>query len=164
MAVGTITNHLEVTLHDCALFFEGWVYPLGTIRPGESAVLKDDINADIHSVETYLTRLGDWSSETPEQRTDLVRILARMMFYETAGGLDYTPLKNRHQAFVDLSHLLDAGKAILVARADQTTFQTKVNGAVLTAQQQRTIYRFVFSVGPQTGGQPDPTSLREDPP
>ena len=40
-----------------------------------------------------------------------------MMFYEAAGGQRYTGLWNAYQDFVDLSTLLKADRAILVAQA-----------------------------------------------
>ena len=48
--------------------------------------------------------------------TDLGYILRMMMFYEAAGGQRYTRLWNDYQDFVDLSGLLKADRAILVAQ------------------------------------------------
>ena len=51
-----------------------------------------------------------------QSSTDLPYILRTMMFYEAAGGRRYTGLWNAYQGFVDLSDLLKADRAILVAQ------------------------------------------------
>jgi hypothetical protein len=76
-----------------------------------------------------------------------------MMFYEAAGGRRYTGMANAYQGFVDLSTLLKADRAILVAQGpaagqDRQGAQLLRNGQPLMNSQDRhvTIYRFVFPV------------------
>ncbi len=154
LLVGTLRNTTNVDLYDCALFHGRWVYLLHTIKAGQQAVVTDDLNRNIRTVQSYLTRLGDWTAESDAQRTDLVRIVNRMLFYDAAGGLEYTPLKNRYQAFVDMSDLLAAGQAILVGRADQAALEVTDGNANLSASPDRpqTFYRFVFSLDATPGG------------
>ena len=46
------------------------------------------------------------------------------MFYEAAGGRHYTGLWNAYQSFVDLSSLLNADRAILVAQVPVNAQET----------------------------------------
>ncbi|NIP84669.1 MAG: hypothetical protein GTO03_03575 [Planctomycetales bacterium] len=148
LLVGTVRNVTDVDLYDCALFYKRWVYLLDTVEAGQQAVVTDDLNMNIRTVQSYLTRLGDWTTESDAQRSDLSRIVQRMMFYDAAGGLQYTPLKNQYQSFVDMSGLLAAGKAVFVGRAAQAALvvtQPKTNLSNLPDRPQ-TFYRFVFSI------------------
>ena len=86
--------------------------------------------------------------------TDNPYILRMMMFYEEAGGRSYTGLWNAYQSFVDLSTLLKADRAILVAEVPDGV-QEKWRGADLLrdgrplggAQNKHvTLCRFVFPV------------------
>jgi hypothetical protein len=80
-----------------------------------------------------------------------------MMFYDAAGGRRYTGLWNDYQNFVDLSTLLKADRAILVAQSPAK----KQDGATLLRDDQPlggaqnkhiTIYRFVFPVKREKSG------------
>jgi hypothetical protein len=155
LLVGTVRNATTVDLHDCALFYKRWVYLLDTVQAGQKGVVTDDLNRNIRTVQSYLTRLGDWTAESDAQRADLSRIVNRMMFYDAAGGLEYTPLKNQYQSFVDMSDLLAAGRAVFVGRADHAALEVSDKHANLSAlpDRQQTFYRFVFSIDatPQDG-------------
>ena len=82
-----------------------------------------------------------------------------MMFYEAAGGRRYTGLWNAYQGFVDLSTLLNADRAILVAQTPGRQAEA-TRGATLLRDgrplggahnQHVTIYRFVFPVKKESG-------------
>ncbi|MDH3717799.1 MAG: hypothetical protein OES79_06720 [Planctomycetota bacterium] len=150
LLVGTVRNATAVDLHGCALFYRRWVYLLDTVPAGQKAVVTDDLNMNIRTVQSYLTRLGDWTAESDAQRADLSRIVNRMMFYDAAGGLEYTPLQNQYQSFVDMSDLLAAGKAVFVGRVDQAALEVTDQHANLSAlpDRQQTFFRFVFSLDP----------------
>ena len=88
-----------------------------------------------------------------QSSTDLTYILRTMMFYEAAGGRRYTGLWNDYQQFVDLSNLLQADRAILVAQGPASEDEAPQGGAALLRDgrplggpqdQHRTMYRFVF--------------------
>ncbi|HEX3871110.1 MAG TPA: hypothetical protein VHV77_11770, partial [Pirellulales bacterium] len=51
---------------------------------------------------------------------DIATIVQTMMFYDALGGRGYTGLGDGQQRFVDLSGLLDLGRAVLVARLPPT--------------------------------------------
>ena len=50
---------------------------------------------------------------------DMAYVLQAMMFYDAAGGRKHTGMANDYQGFTDLSGLLKAGRAILVAMPPQ---------------------------------------------
>jgi hypothetical protein len=143
---GTVTNRLDVALSNCVLFYDRWAYSLGTLAPGKEVRIED--LATVRTVATQLTRVGDWMTETEQERTDLPRLFSRMMFYRAAGGLGFTPLPNDYQDFVDASHLLETGKAVLVGHAEQPAFVVTDDGQPLAPDNSRrqAIYRFVFSI------------------
>ena len=102
------------------------MYELGTIEPGESARLgpmtkRSELKTLLTGRKVVFSRSAatKYRQEvTPydQSSTDLPYILRTMMFYEAAGGRRYTGLWNAYQGFVDLSTLLKADRAILVAQ------------------------------------------------
>ena len=101
------------------------VYELGTIGPGESARLgamskRSELKTLLTGRKVVFTETNDKYRQevTPydQSSTDVPYILRMMMFYEAAGGERYTGLWNAYQNFVDLSTLLKADRAILVAQ------------------------------------------------
>jgi hypothetical protein len=79
---------------------------------------------------------------------DVSRILPMMMFYEATGGHGYTGLSNRNQSFIDLTHLLKAGRAILLGRATAPGTLLRGNDQMLTGTDGKTWvwYRYVLPV------------------
>ncbi len=115
---GTFTSQMPSQLDQCVLLFGRWAYPLKTVRPGET--IRVD-RQEPSTVETFLTHRHLFASRNevpPYDRADfdLARILEVMAFHNAAGGVNYTGLVNRQQAFVDLSAQLEFGQAILVGR------------------------------------------------
>ena len=143
---GTITNQLTIPLSDATLFHGSWVYPLGTIEPGRTVTVgKEDA---MRTVRNHLTRFGEWESESDAQRSDVSRVLNRMVFYEAAGGRDATPLKNRYMSDVDMTELLTDGRAILIAESDKAAFQVfQAEESISYPQALRaSMYRFVLPI------------------
>jgi len=134
---------------------------LGTIEPGQSVEVGAEANRS--ELRTLLTgrRLvaeekGKYHQEsTPydQSSVDVSYILRAMMFFEAAGGRQYTGLDNDYQRFVDLSNLLKTNRAILVAHAPAEA--VALAGSALLRDGQPVsgpqdghvvIYRFVFPV------------------
>ena len=81
------------------------------------------------TLKTYMS--GEWTDSA--QSTDnqwerrpydkggqnMADVLRQMMFYDAAGGQNHTHLANDYQEFADLSGLLKAGRAVLVAMPPQ---------------------------------------------
>ncbi len=165
LLTGAITNTLGFPLEQCIVAYGRSVYELGTVAPGESARIGSMTKRS--ELKTLLTgrRMVFVERETGEKyrheatpydqaSTDIPYILRMMMFYDEAGGRSYTGLWNAYQGFVDLSALLKADRAILVAEVPDGV-QEKSRGADLLrdgwplggAQNKHvTLYRFVFPV------------------
>ena len=121
---GTITNRLPFPLTQCTLVFDRWAFKLGTLDPGARRRSTSTRNA--WTSETLLTgRRLAFDQKTHAGKSavnpydaasrDAPYILQTMMFYQAADGPRYTALANDYQGFVDMSELLRAGRAVLVA-------------------------------------------------
>ncbi|MGO9114934.1 MAG: hypothetical protein ACLP9L_37455 [Thermoguttaceae bacterium] len=133
---GTIANRLKgsdpqtkggIALSRCFLAYDGWAYVIGELRPGESV----EIGAATRriSLNTFLSGESLDFAENPAVKSekgpynrssrDMAYVLQAMMFYDAAGGRKWTGMANDYQGFTDLSDLLKAGRAILVAMPPQ---------------------------------------------
>ena len=134
---GTLTNPLDQPLTNCRILFEDWVYVLGRpLEPGETI----DIVAETREryARSYYNRRvskEDKSSNTPWDPTDtrLNRIAEMMLFFEAAGGQSYTGLTHDYQAFVDLSHVPNLNRAVLVGEFNGRVTDILINGEAATA-------------------------------
>jgi hypothetical protein len=162
VVVGTITNTLPFPLRNCILAYRGSAYDVGTLAAGQAFRLEP--TAKRSELKTLLTGQRQvrvegekWQNETTpydQSSTDLAYILRMMMFHEAAGGRRYTRLWNDYQDFVDLSELLKADRAILVAQTPIAASEGHQGGELLrdgrpltsSKDQHETIYRFVFPV------------------
>lgn len=158
---GTMTNRLGVTLRDCFLAYGPYAYSIGDFAPGQ----RIEISPDALSTSELHTRLTRKEIRYDEDRRqyiqagnpydaaslDAYEILTQMMFYDAAGGWNYSRLLNRYQNYVDLSGQLDLGRAVLVARVETTQRQAarlECDGHPVPPQQQDAsiVYRFVIPV------------------
>jgi len=164
LPVGTITNTLGFPLRGCMLAYGRWAYPMGTIEPGESFDVGPMVpRRELRTLFTGRKMVYDEADEQFRQRstpydrssTDPSYVLWAMAFYEAVGGRRYTGLVNRYQGFVDLSHLLATGRAVLMAVGPADPSQAADHGAGLlrdgepiaeTGGRHPTIYRFVYPV------------------
>ena len=123
---GSITNTLDIALEDCVLIFGRWAYVLGAVESG--ATVEIDARLRRTELKTFLTgRRIVFDRQTDKFQHELTPynpastrvddVLRMMMFFEAAGGRRYTGLVNHYQSFVDLSGLLRADRALLIARA-----------------------------------------------
>jgi hypothetical protein len=122
---GTLTNRLGVPLEPAVLLFGRWGYVLGKIEPGASIELakleRRDMDAVLKQREVFRNEKSQvyLQASTPYDPAsiDLATIVQTMMFYELAGGRQYTGMADNQQTFVDFSHLVHLGRAVLVARS-----------------------------------------------
>jgi hypothetical protein len=129
---GTITNRLKgsdpqtkkgITLSHCFLAYENSAYMIDTLGPDKSV----DVGKARHvTLSTFLS--GDFAESPgatwengPYDRSnrDMAGVLQAMLFYDAAGGRKHTKMANDYQGFTDLSGLLKAGRAVLVAMPPQ---------------------------------------------
>jgi hypothetical protein len=160
--VGTVRNRLGFPLWQCLLVYGHWVYELGTLRPGQSVSI--GTTHDRRELRSFLMQVeGDdkGAGRYDQASTDPVYILRIMSFFEAVGGFRHTGLTNRYQGFVDLSDLLKANCAVLVAQGPADDPQSPSHGArwlcdgrAIGGPQDRhtTMYRFVFPVNRPTAG------------
>jgi len=165
---GSITNTLSFPLDECLLAHGRSVYDLGALTPGKSTRIgpmskRSELKTLLTGRKVVVTEDNKYRQETTpydQSSTNLPYILRTMMFYEAAGGQRYTGLKNDYQGFVDLSALLKADRAILIALGPSSGGE-KNQGAVLLRNgkplggskvQHTTMYRFVFPVKREDGG------------
>jgi hypothetical protein len=162
VVVGTITNTLPFPLRNCILAYHGSVYEIGTLAAGQSTRLeptakRSELKTLLTGQKHVLVEGEKWQNEaTPydQASTDIPYILRMMMFHEAAGGRRYTRLLNGYQDFVDLSSLLKADRAILVAQAPMPASEGHQGAELLRdgrplarpQDQHETIYRIVFPV------------------
>ncbi len=153
---GTITNQLDFTMKNCRVVFENWAYLLDEpLRPGDTFDIQTGTREK--TLKSILTRKvaqkkSDRSDNSPWNPTDtrVNRIADIMMFYQAAGGSNYTGLTHDYQRFVDMSDQLDLKRAILVGEVDVpgATLKLKINNKDVLYQydQVTTIVRVVFPV------------------
>lgn len=133
------------------LFYERWAYPLRQIKPGQTIDIETDL--DPQRVETYLRRVtvqGDRNVASPYDRAsfDVAKIVEIMTTHTLAGGEKYTGLAHKYQGFVELSGLVQNGRAVLVGRTAQpaATLQRDAKPLVDAAGVQWSFQRYVFGV------------------
>jgi len=132
---GTIVNRLKgsdpqtkggIALSHCFLAYDGWAYEIGTLRPGESFEIgpttrRVSLNTFMSGESPELAEGAAKWDRGPYNRSsrDMAGVLQAMMFYDAAGGRKRTGMANDYQGFTDLSGLLKAGRAVLVAMPPQ---------------------------------------------
>jgi hypothetical protein len=167
LVTGSLVNTFDFPLENCILAYGRSVYELGTVAPGEAVRIgamskRSELKTLLTGRKVVFTSGGDkYQQEATaydQSSADLPYILRMMMFYDAAGGRQYTGLWNTYQDFVDFSALLKSDRAILVA------YPGKGKSAVAKAatlnrdgrpmvgdSTQVTVYRFVFQVKKEKG-------------
>ena len=101
---------------------------IGTLRPGESVEIgpttrRVSLNTFMsgESMDFAESPAANAGKDGPYDRSsrDMAYVLQAMMFYDAAGGRKRTGMANDYQGFTDLSGLLKAGRAVLVAMPPQ---------------------------------------------
>ena len=151
---GRVVNRLEKPLRNAALLYRHWAHELGDLVPGQSAPLGAAVRRS--QLTAYL--LGEKVVREAENKfvqqttpydpagDEAVTILRAMMFYRAAGGIRYARLQHGSQAWLDMSGLLAAGRAVLVAEVDLAGVDLLRDAAPLAADRRTTFVRFVFPV------------------
>jgi hypothetical protein len=134
---GTLTNPLDKPLNNCRILFEDWVYVLERpLEPGETIDIVTETR-EKYARSHYNRKVSkeDKSSSTPWDPTDtrLNRIAEMMLFYRAAGGQGYTGLTHDYQASVDMSHLPNLNRAILVGEFAGHVTDILINGQAPSA-------------------------------
>ena len=119
--VGNFKNPLNCELTNCRLYHGNWAYVLEAPLGGRDVI---DIATETNSkrIQSILNRKrvdAEDSNRSYATRWELSemnvgRIAEMMMFYEIAGGRNYTGLSHRYQGKTDMSGLLTSQRAILI--------------------------------------------------
>jgi hypothetical protein len=124
---GSISHRLPFPLEKCRLLHAGWLYDVGTMRPGD----RYDCAAGRgpRSLASALTRRGavkerDATTRWDAAATDVARILEVAGFHAAAGGHGYTGMFGGRLGRLDLSPLLAVDRAVLVGEADPSIHST----------------------------------------
>ncbi|MFK7766909.1 MAG: hypothetical protein AB8B55_06775 [Mariniblastus sp.] len=132
---GTVTNPFDFTLYNCRLVFENWAYVLDRpFEPGQTFDIAT--NTDEKTLKGLLTRKildatkKNRSNNSPWDPQDMRirRIADMMMFYDAAGGSNYTGLTHDYQPNIDVTEQLDLKRAILVGEVQSQGAVLKING------------------------------------
>lgn len=154
MVVGRVTNTWDTSLDDCRLFYGTWAWRLGTMKPNQTINIDDSLAP--RKLRTHLRsnfNFRDESFEDIEGAADVSMVSTEgvvefMMFAHALGGAKYTRLSNNYQGFIDLSHLLDDGRAILLCKTNEPRSEFLRDSKSMDGAGNRhtTLYRFVLEV------------------
>ncbi|HWC88481.1 MAG TPA: hypothetical protein VG433_02465, partial [Pirellulales bacterium] len=146
-------------LEHCLLAFDRWAWSLGDLPHGPTAVpqaAKRDLQTVLRGFHMVKGQADEGIIWQPVPYNagglEIENILPQMMFYRADDGRSYTNLTNRYQNFVDLSHELALGRAILVGQTDAAHPAARLleSGTPLEGEQQHWVYyRFVLPVKPK---------------
>lgn len=155
---GAIESRLPFALDGCVLMHAGWLYDVGRLEPGG----RFDAGAGRgpRSLAGALTRRAAAKERDVAERwdtasTNVARILEIAGLYRAAGGSSYTSLDAGRLGRLDLSAVLDTGRALLVGRGPAGTDwrrQASVghdSSSVASPANQTAIWRFVLPLEPR---------------
>jgi len=154
---GAIESRLPFALEGCVLVHAGWLYDVGRLAPGER--FEPAAGRGPRSLAGALTRRAAAKDRDVAERwdtttTDTSRILEVAGFHRAAGGDAYTSLEPGRLGRLDLSPVLDTGRAVLVGRGPVGTAWKVRAGAAespvpATADEQTSVWRFVLALEPR---------------
>ena len=152
---GTATNPLPYQLKNCRLIFENWAYILDSpLDEGDTFDVRTE--TDEKTLRALMTRRfkkldeDNRSNNTAWNPTDTNtgRIASMMMFYQAAGGNNYTGLTHRYQSFTDMSNNLFLNRAVLVGEIDSVGAELLVDAERVSDNydHSRTVVRIILPV------------------
>ena len=131
--VGSFKNPLNHELVNCRLYHGNWAYVLEGPLAAEDVV---DIATETNSkrIQAILNRKQvdeedsnrSYATRWDMSEMNVSRIAEMMMFYDIAGGSNYTGLSHDYQGRTDLSELLTSQRAILVGELKGRVSQLEV--------------------------------------
>jgi hypothetical protein len=155
LVAGTVENRTDKNFRNVRLFYNGWGYSVGTLAAGQQKEVGEELSP--LRVKTMVARsafgkaaatLAEGTVYHPDDASPEA-VLNLMMFFDAAGGRGFAQLPNRFQADVDLSRLLDLGRAIVVAEVDDggsRLVEGESDEEIGEADSSDVVYRVVFPV------------------
>jgi hypothetical protein len=115
--VGAVSHHLPFPIENCRLLHAGWLYDVGTLRPGDR--YDTATGRGPRSLASALTRRAaakdrETALTWDPTNADVARIIEVAAFQGAAGGTAYTGLDAGRLGRLDLSPLLAVDRAVLV--------------------------------------------------
>jgi hypothetical protein len=154
---GLVESRLPFALEGCVLVHAGWLYDVGQLEPGGR--FEPSAGRGPRSLAGALTRRTaakdrDVSERWDTASADVDRILEIAGLYRAAGGSSYTSLDAGRLARIDLSPVLDTGRAVLIGRGPAGTdwrldVATGQASSPAPAAAQTAIWRFVLPLEPR---------------
>ncbi|WP_164103630.1 hypothetical protein [Candidatus Laterigemmans baculatus] len=140
LLTGSFVNPLPEDLLEGVLIYRNTIFLLPTRIPSGGRI------AAIEAVQAKNFRWRLNRRQAAENSTqsepwnraddrDLARLMEIVLFYQTAGGEQYTELSNRTLADLDLSHLLTSDRAVLMGRVAAPQATVWVDGQPLESEQ-----------------------------
>jgi hypothetical protein len=155
--IGSFTNPLDTEVENCVLFYGDWAYLLDRpLAAGETIVIETDMREK--TLRGYFTRQAEEGGDEVNlpwnpSETRLERIAGMMMFYKLIGGYAYAGLTNDYQRFLDGSHLLQSGKAVMMGTIPRATTPLIFDGETASRHdREMTVLRVVFPVTRRDAG------------
>ena len=114
---GAVSHHLPFPIENCRLLHAGWLYDVGTLRPGDR--YDTATGRGPRSLASALTRRAaakdrETALTWDPTNADVARIIEVAAFQGAAGGTAYTGLDAGRLGRLDLSPLLAVDRAVLV--------------------------------------------------
>ncbi len=150
---GGVENPLDIPLSECYLLYGRSAYPLDQLAPHARKIIRQGarpLNLELKMTRRQITTdHRELSTRWNIADLDVPRILEIMMFHEAAGGQRYTKISHRYERALDLSYQLQAGRAILLGRAEKPATQLLQDGRPMSNAAMRNwcYYRIVLPVG-----------------
>ncbi|NDC53950.1 MAG: hypothetical protein EBZ74_06560 [Planctomycetia bacterium] len=153
---GSIESRLPFALEGCVLVHAGWLYDVGRLAPGgrfEPAAGRGPRSLAGAVTRRAAAKERDVAERWDTASTDVDRILEVAGFHRAAGGSSYTSLEAGRLGRLDLSPVLDTGRAVLVGRGPAgAAWRLRAAGAtsaIPPPTSQTAIWRFVLPLEPR---------------
>ncbi|MBI5756992.1 MAG: hypothetical protein HZA46_00575 [Planctomycetales bacterium] len=162
---GTIAHALPMPLEDCLLAYGGRLYRLSGSESSSSLAPHQEWSPSqrrqLRDLKAFLTntiaqreqqqdknRKDVFLKETPYDPTLTDRdVLVRMLtFHQAAGGTGYTGLNHDLLRSLDLSEMMQLGRAVLMGRIRSPVAKVLVNGQAVEPSDRATYVRFIVPV------------------
>ncbi|MFN0051427.1 MAG: hypothetical protein ACKV0T_04505 [Planctomycetales bacterium] len=160
---GSITHHLPQPLEECLLVVGGWAYaptaPNGRLDPGVpwqpggpqgrardlKALLTGESRTrkDADSLRTEILTTTVPYNPLDVDRVDLVRMIS---FHQAVGGSEYTGLGHAPLRMLEMTHLMQLGRGILLGRMKSPTARVVIDGQSSEPADGMTFVRLVVPV------------------
>lgn len=148
---GSLQNLTPWKWQNTLLLFGRWYYNLGTIESKQVISFADGpvaLNLPTLLGRRKIVETKGVTTPWKKESMNLSRIMEMVMLHDTAGGRGYTNLLHRQQRCLDATPLLQAGRAVVLARTDDMTTQLQWDGKVASGDpdSDRTYLRVIFPV------------------